>query len=126
MDAAGDNVVELRELGGGDGRLRLADAVIGGEFVDFASTHDAVVVFVAPFRNGGAVLLDVGRDQAAVAAGDVLEIVEGVAGEIADEAYGRAAVAGTPGLRAVLDEGDLGLARDGREGGEVGGIAREM
>ena len=56
----------------------------------------------------------------------MLKIVERVAGEIADEPDGRAAVPGAPRLGAVLDEDELMLARDGREGGEIAGVAREM
>ena len=125
-DVRGDDGVELGELGGADGGLRLAHAVVGRERLGVAAVGDAIVVLVAPFGEGRAEARVVRADEAAVAAADVFELVEGIAGEITEESDGFAAVGRAPGLGAVFDDEQVMLAREGHDRVHVGRVAGEM
>ena len=125
--AAGDDVGEARELGGGDGGLRLAHAVVGRQLGRVAVTgRRPLVVFVTPWCEGGAEVGASGRDDAAVAATEMFVIVERIAGDISLEADGPTLVQCAPRLRAVLDECHAVLAGKGGERRRVGRITGEV
>src|SRR5690606_4680736 len=63
---------------------------------------------------------------AAVAGGDVLGILQGPTGDVAQGADGFAAVLRAPGLAAIFDEDQVVLVGDGAQFRHPAGIAREV
>ena len=74
----------------------------------------------------GANVIVIGAHHPAIAAGQVLVVVEGVATEVTDEAYDLVAVTCSPGLGTVLDYDETMLSADLHHGIHVARISAKM
>lgn len=114
-----------RELGGGHRGLGLAHPVVGGEAVEPAPLAP-VAPLVAIFLQQGAKPLVVRGNDAAVAAGDMLGILEREAGEVSHGADRPAARPRPPGLRTVFDQDQVVAVGQGLQGVQIAGVARQV
>src|SRR5439155_26653011 len=113
-------------LRGGDGGLRLANAVVRGERGEQPALVEPVEALVAEPLQERADPRVAGRHDAAVAAGDLLGVLQGEAGDVPDRADGLAAIPRPPGLRAVLDQDQAVLVGEGSEGVQVARVAGQV
>ena len=118
-----DDVGQLSRLRQADGRVDLADAVVGAH--DRVWLHAPVVALVAvavvaEVLSGLDQLLVVGDDDAAFSASVDLEEVEAEAAHLAEEAKVLALVRGAERLSGVLDEHDALLLAHGHDAVQIG------
>ena len=117
---AGEDGVELGRLGPAHGRLHLGQSPVTAQDRVLVGRHLAVVAQQAQLAGQVAVA---GQDHPTLAGRDVLRGGEAEHARHAPRPHVAAPVAGAVGLRCVLQEHHAGIGGEGRELGQVGGLA---
>ena len=123
--ALADDAFESFQLRRGHRGLRLAHAVIRRERLE-QTAGEPVESFVAALLEQRAEPGIIRGDQTAVAAGDVLRVLQRKAGDVADRADGLAAIFCAPGLRGVLDQHQAVFVRERLQCLQIARVAAEM